>query len=128
MADIRIEHLERDRMRAAFKLVWRCFPRQSLLERVSFFAIEDHSWPPMRRMMRWVGVADFLDFWGAIEQAKRTGLLYLRLYTSDRPNEAAAQVLYESRGLKVTAKKWRLFYNTVYRELRLDQAENNGTE
>ena len=131
----------------------------------------------MRRMMAWVGVSDFLDFWGAIdrqtgtllgttglyqythdateavwlawfcvapevrrrgigsqlldfsiEQAKRTGLQVLRLYTSDRPNEAAAQVLYESRGLKIAAKKWRPLHTIIYRELRLDPVGNKGTE
>lgn len=177
MTDIRIEHLERDRMREARRLVWRCFPRQSLLERLSFFAIADSDSPSTRRVMAWVGVADFLEFWGAIdqqtgkllgttglyqytrdaaeavwlawfcvapeerrrgigsrlldfsiEQAKLTGLPYLRLYTSDMPNEAAAQILYESRGLKVTAKKWRPFHNTVYREVRLDQTGSDKTE
>jgi GNAT superfamily N-acetyltransferase len=59
-----------------------------------------------------------LDF--SIDQAKQTGRKYLRLYTSDSRNQAAAQVLYESRGLKVVRKKWRLFYTTIYRELRLD--------
>jgi len=97
-------------------------------------------------MMAWVGMAGFLDFWGAIdpqtgallgitglyqgigsrlldfsiEQAKRTGRKYLRLYTSDMSNEAAAQILYESRGLEIVARKWRLFYTVIYRELRLD--------
>ncbi|MHC4118421.1 MAG: GNAT family N-acetyltransferase [Planctomycetota bacterium] len=177
MTDIRIEHLERDRLRKARKLVWRCFPRQSLFEQLSFWAIEDHASPSTRRIMAWVGVADFLDFWGAIdqqtgkllgttglyqytrdaaeavwlawfcvapearrsgigsrlldfsiEQAKRTGLKYLRLYTSDMANEAAAQILYESRGLKIVRKKWRPFHTTIYRELRLDRAGNEGKQ
>jgi len=177
MTDIRIEHLERKRLSDARKLVWRCFPRQTFFERLSFWAIANHRSPHMRRIMAWVGVADFLDFWGAIDQqtgtllgttglyqytcdakeavwlawfcvapevrrrgigsrlldfsieeAKRTGLQYLRLYTSDRSNEAAAQILYESRGLEVTAKKWRPFYNIIYRQLRLDLIGNEGTE
>ena len=168
ITDIRIEHLERGRLPDARKLVWRCFPRQTLFERLSFLAIANHRSPHMRRMMAWVGVADFLDFWGAIDQqtgtllgttglyqyihdateavwlawfcvapearrrgigsrlldfsieeAKRTGRKYLRLYTSDRSGEAAAQILYESRGLEVVAKKRRLFHTTIYRELRL---------
>jgi GNAT superfamily N-acetyltransferase len=177
MIDIRIEHLEHNHLSDARKLVWRCFPRQTIFERLSFWAIANHRSPHMRRMMAWVGVADFLDFWGAIdqqtgkllgttglyqytcdvteavwlawfcvapearrkgigsrlldfyiEQAKRTGLQYLRLYTSDRPVEAAAQILYESRGLKVVVKKWRPFYTTIYRELRLDLAGDDETE
>jgi GNAT superfamily N-acetyltransferase len=61
-----------------------------------------------------------LDF--SIDQARRTGRQYLRLYTSNRRNEAAAQILYESRGLKIVRKKRRLFYTTIYRELALDPA------
>jgi GNAT superfamily N-acetyltransferase len=177
MTDIRIEHLDHERLGEAHKLVRRCFPRQSRLERLSFWAIAYHTSPLMRRMMAWVGVADFRDFWGAIdrqtgrllgttglyqytrdaaeavwlawfcvapearrkgigsrlldfsiEEAKRTGFQYLRLYTSDMPNEAAAQLLYESRGLKVFAKKWRPFHTVIYRELRLDPVENEITE
>ena len=169
MTDIRIEHLERNRLPDARKLVWRCFPWQTPFERLSFWAIANRRSPIVRRMMTWVGVADILDFWGAIdwqtgtllgitglyqytcdateavwlawfcvdpkarrkgigsrlldfsiEQAKRTGRQYLRLYTSDMSNEAAAQILYESRGLEIVARKWRLFYTVIYRELRLD--------
>jgi len=169
MTDVRIERLERNRLREARKLVWRCFPWQTPLERLSFWAIANRHSPIMRRMMAWVGMAGFLDFWGAIdpqtgallgitglyqytrdateavwlawfcvdpevrrrgigsrlldfsiEQAKRTGRKYLRLYTSDMSNEAAAQILYESRGLEIVARKWRLFYTVIYRELRLD--------
>ena len=171
MADIRIEHLERKRLREARRLVWRCFPRQTVLERLSFLAIANRHFPSMRLMMRVAGVSDFLDFWGAIdpgtgrllgttglyqytcdareavwlawfcvepevrrrgigsrlldfsiEEARRTGLEYLRLYTSDMPSGAAAQVLYESRGLRVTGRKRRLSYSVVYRELRLGPA------
>ena len=176
MTDIRIEHLERSRLAEARKLVWRCFPRQTLPERLSFWAIANHRSPHMRRLMAWAGVADFLDFWGAIDQqtgrllgttglyqytcdaaeavwlawfcvapevrrrgigsrlldfsiaeAKRTGLQYLRLYTSDRKVEAAAQFLYESRGLEVVARKWRPFHTIIYRELRLDLVGNDRT-
>jgi GNAT superfamily N-acetyltransferase len=177
MTDIRIEHLERNRLSDARKLVWLCFPRQTFFERLSFLAIANHRSPDMRRIMAWVGVADFLDFWGAIDQqtgtllgttglyqytcdameavwlawfcvhpdvrrkgigsrlldfsieeAKRTGLQYLRLYTSDRPVEAAAQILYQSRGLEVTSKKWRPFHTIIYRQLRLDHDDNKATE
>ena len=177
MTDIRIEHLERDRLSEARELVWRVFPRQNPFERLSFWAIANRNSPLMRGMMAFVGVADILDFWGAIDQetgtlvgttglyqytrdateavwlawfcvapevrrrgigsrlldfsieeAKRTGLKYLRLYTSDMPGAAAAQILYESRGLEVVAKKWRLFYTTIYRELQLDSVGNQGTE
>jgi len=72
--------------------------------------------PEMRR--RGIG-SRLLDF--TIQEARRTGRQYLRLYTSDRPNEAAAQLLYESRGLEVVARKKRLFQTIIYRELRLDQ-------
>ncbi len=169
MTDIRIEHLDRDRLPAARKLVWRVFPRQNPIERFSFWAIANRGSPLMRRLMAWADVADILDFWGVIDaetgavlgttglylhtrdageavwlawfcvapearrkgigsrlldfsiaEAKRTGRRYLRLYTSDRPGEAAAQCLYESRGLKVVAKKRHLLHTTIYRELPLD--------
>ena len=169
MTDICIEHLGRARLSEARKLVWRCFPHQNPCERISFWVIANRRSPYVRRLMAWGGVADFLDFWGAIdpetgkllgttglyqwtcdaaeavwlswfcvapearrrgigarlldfsiEAAKRTGRRYLRLYTSDRSTEAAAQCLYESRGLRVVAKKWRPFHTTIYRELRLD--------
>ncbi len=171
VTDMRIEQLDRDRLSEARKLVWRCFPRQTVCERFSFWAIAHHRSPYMRRLMAWAGVADFLDFWGAIdrqtgrllgttglyectcdateavwlawfcvepearrsgigsqlldfsiEQAKRTERQYLRLYTSDRSTEAAAQLLYESRGLKTVERKRRLFYSIIYRQLRLDSA------
>lgn len=173
MTDISIGRLERDRLPAARKLVWRVFRHQSLPERLSFWAIANRHSPLMRRLMAWAGVADFLDLWAAIDQrterllgttglytytrdaaeavwlawfcvapearrrgigsrlldfsiqeARRTGREYLRLYTSDSPNEAAAQLLYESRGLEVVARKRRVFYTIIYRELRLDQPQN----
>jgi GNAT superfamily N-acetyltransferase len=58
-----------------------------------------------------------LDF--TIEQARATGAMYLRLYTSDVPNEAAAQHLYESRGLQIYRTQNRLFYRHIERELHL---------
>ena len=177
MTDIRIEHLERERLSEARKLVWRCFPRQNVFERLSFWAIANHRSPFMRGLMGLAGVADFLDFWGAIDQetgrllgttglyqyirdaaeavwlawfcvapearrqgigsqlldfaieeARRTGLQYLRLYTSNRSNEAAAQIVYESRGLEVFAKKWRPFHTVIYRELRLDTVRDAESE
>ena len=67
-----------------------------------------------------------LDF--SIAQAKHTGRKYLRLYTSSQSKQAAAQALYESRGLKIVRIKWRAFYTTIYRELSLDQVPNMGTD
>ena len=78
--------------------------------------------PDVRR--RGIG-SRLLDF--TIQEARSTGRQYLRLYTSDRPNEAAAQLLYESRGLEIVAKKKRLFETTIYRELRLDQPIDQET-
>ena len=56
MTDIRIEHLDRDRLGAARKLVWRVFPRQNPFERLSFWAIANRNCPLMRGMMAFVGV------------------------------------------------------------------------
>jgi GNAT superfamily N-acetyltransferase len=57
----------------------------------------------------------------AIEQAKRSGRKYLRLYTEDLPFEAAAQPLYERSGLRVVKKVpiEGTPYNRIYRELDL---------
>jgi GNAT superfamily N-acetyltransferase len=59
-----------------------------------------------------------LDF--SIAEAQKTGRRYLRLYTSDDRREAAAQRLYESRGLRIVGRKRRLFHTEIYRELLLD--------
>ncbi len=58
-----------------------------------------------------------LDF--TIEQARVTGAAFLRLYTSDIPNEAAAQRLYESRGLMVYESRNRVFYQLFRRQMQL---------
>lgn len=59
-----------------------------------------------------------LDF--SIERARRSGADFLRLYTSDTQNEAAAQRLYEGRGLRVYQSRNRILYRLLRRELRLN--------
>jgi GNAT superfamily N-acetyltransferase len=56
-----------------------------------------------------------LDF--TIREATSRGKKYLRLYTSNHPNEAAAQFLYEKKGFKIWEDKgrvksgeWEIFY------------------
>ncbi|MBI4896450.1 MAG: GNAT family N-acetyltransferase [Candidatus Aenigmarchaeota archaeon] len=65
-----------------------------------------------------IGTA-LLDF--AIAQARKDKKKYLKLYTSEDPAEAAAQHLYEKKGLKITTKKkFKDFsYTTIYRMRRL---------
>lgn len=50
----------------------------------------------------------------SIEEARRRGKKYLRLYTSDDSNEAEAQFLYEKYGFVKTGEekhdRWTLFY------------------
>jgi GNAT superfamily N-acetyltransferase len=172
MAEFYIQELDRSLLRAARKLVWRVFPWQSPVERLSFLAIANRDSPLMRRAMAWAGISDILGFWGAIdsntkevlgttglyqynrdaeeavwlawfcvapearrsgigsrlldfsiEEARRSERRYLRLYTSDSRNEAAAQRLYEIRGLKVVVSKNRILYTTLYRELALSAPE-----
>ena len=65
-----------------------------------------------------------LDF--SVNEARRTERRYLRLYTSDDPREAAAQRLYESRGLRVVGKKRRFLHTEIYRELLLNAEGNMG--
>ncbi|MCL2285910.1 MAG: GNAT family N-acetyltransferase, partial [Firmicutes bacterium] len=55
----------------------------------------------------------------AIKQAKATGKKFLCLFTSDDPNEAAAQKLYEKYGLKIVRKEKDSTHMTFYRTLRL---------
>ncbi len=55
----------------------------------------------------------------SIREARKAGVRYLRLYTSDDPNERDAQFLYEKFGLKETERQRKLFYTKIYRELDL---------
>jgi len=52
----------------------------------------------------------------SIEEAKRRGYKCFRLYTSDDPNEANAQFLYEKYGFKVTGEEQKNGYTIFYRE------------
>lgn len=55
-----------------------------------------------------------LDY--AIGEAKKRGTKYLKLYTSNHPNEKIAQILYKKRGFKITKREllkdgmYRIFY------------------
>ncbi len=55
----------------------------------------------------------------SITEARKASVRYLRLYTSDDPNERDAQFLYEKFGLKETGRQRKLFYTKIYRELSL---------
>ena len=55
----------------------------------------------------------------SINKARGLGKQFFRLYTSDVPNEADAQILYEKYGFKVTERKKKPFYTLLYRELKL---------
>lgn len=55
----------------------------------------------------------------SINMAREYKKKYFRLYTSNDPNETAAQNLYEKYGFKVIKKKKKLFYTKIYRELVL---------
>ena len=57
--------------------------------------------------------------WFSIEKAKKMNARYLRLYTSDDPNEKQAQLLYEKFGLKEIRRVKKLFYTKIIRELKL---------
>jgi len=58
-----------------------------------------------------------LDF--AIEQARASGVSYLRLYTGTDPIMAKAQQVYESRGLHVYKTTNLLIARVIYRQLEL---------
>ena len=55
----------------------------------------------------------------ASEHARARGARYFRLYTSTMPNEAAAQIVYEKHGFRLTHEKRRPFCKILYRELKL---------
>jgi len=55
----------------------------------------------------------------SIEEARGRGKQFLRLYTSDDPNEAEAQGLYEKFGLRVVREEKVRTHTLIYRELRL---------
>jgi len=59
-----------------------------------------------------------LDF--SIERARETGKRFFRLYTSDAPNEATAQHLYEKKGFTIVGVSKKRPYNKIYREKLLE--------
>jgi hypothetical protein len=61
--------------------------------------------------------AQLLDF--STAEVRRRGARLLRLCTSDDPDEAVAQRLYESRGLWVYETRNRILFRELRRELRL---------
>ena len=68
-----------------------------------------------------------LDY--ALTEACREGAKILRVETSDCGEEATAQQLYESRGLKVTnVQPASGEYNRIYRELLLNPASDASPE
>ena len=65
-----------------------------------------------------------VDF--AIAKARSEGKKFLKLYTSNHPNEATAQYLYERRGLQVVSERELQGSNfkRIYRELDLKTRNN----
>ncbi|UCD51832.1 MAG: GNAT family N-acetyltransferase [Phycisphaerales bacterium] len=55
-----------------------------------------------------------LDF--SIERAREAGKRYFRLYTSDDPDGAAAQRLYEKKGFAIVKVKKKRPFNVIYRQ------------
>ena len=73
------------------------------------------SWFCVDPDMRGQGVGKkLIEF--SIEMARGYGKKYLRLYTSDDPNEAAAQFLYEKYGFKVVRVDRKWDHTIIYRE------------
>ncbi len=54
----------------------------------------------------------------SIDEAKKSGAKYLRLYTSDAPDEKKAQMLYEKYGLMEKTRQKKLFWTKIVREMR----------
>ena len=57
----------------------------------------------------------------SIDMAKKYNKKYFRLYTSNDPNEQAAQNLYEKYGFKIVKTKKKHVYTEIYRELELSK-------
>lgn len=74
-------------------------------------------WFCVDSMHRGKGVGDLLLEY-TIEEARKKGAKYLRLYTSTRPEEMAAQKLYEKKGFKLMKRNSKKDgqYKIVYRE------------
>ncbi len=72
-------------------------------------------WFCVRQGFRGQGLGEML-LQGAIQRAQASGYNVMRLYTSEHPNEAPAQVLYEKLGFKITrtqavpGKSYRLLF------------------
>ncbi|MGA9382412.1 MAG: GNAT family N-acetyltransferase [Phormidium sp.] len=63
--------------------------------------------------------AKLVDF--AIEKARSADKKFLRLYTSNSPDQAVAQILYENRGLRIIGEEQieGSKFKKIYRELKL---------
>ncbi|MCL2377486.1 MAG: GNAT family N-acetyltransferase [Defluviitaleaceae bacterium] len=76
------------------------------------------SWFCVNPNMRGQGIGkQLLEF--SIDTAREYKKKYLRLYTSDDPNEAAAQFLYEKYGFRIVRTEKKRGYTLLYRELAL---------
>jgi len=84
------------------------------------------SWYCVDPDMRGQGIGKMLIEY-AIEKANELGKKYFRLYTSDYPLEADAQVVYEKYGFKITRTKKKRGWMQIFRELELnpDSIENH---
>jgi len=77
-------------------------------------------WTCVSPMVRGKGIGgQLVDF--AIAKARSEGKQFLKLYTSNHPNEATAQYLYERRGLQIVSEKEirGTPFKRIYRELEL---------
>lgn len=78
------------------------------------------SWFCVDPKQRGLGIGKILlNF--SIDKARESNKRFLRLYTSDDPNEAAAQGLYEKHGFKIIKKKKYISHTILYRELILSR-------
>jgi len=76
------------------------------------------SWFCVHPMQRGQGIGKkLIEF--SIDKARASNKKFLRLYTSDDPNEAEAQSLYEKYGFKIVKEERLRDYTVIYRELRL---------
>jgi hypothetical protein len=60
-----------------------------------------------------------------IDEARKYEKKYLRLYTSNAPDEVVAQIIYKKYGFKKIKQKKRVFYTKIIRELELCSMEGN---
>ncbi len=66
---MRIIEANDEHVNKAGKLVSRCFPYRSFLERMSFWAYKNKHKRWIKKMMKWIGILDIVNIWVAVDES-----------------------------------------------------------